>query len=169
LTLTINQKNYSLLFLHTKSSTAPIGLGIRDDQFAKAFKLKKKVLDKIAGGAGKASFIFLGDLNTMGMKYPFNKSIDNATELKKLDKDAKKSGMRRLTKNSGATWSNGSNSSFKPSDIDHVVATDNINFKQFQSSDVDVRGWPREPTTTKKDKWIETYSDHAMLVFEVQK
>ena len=81
LTLTVDGVHYSILFLHTKSSSEPIGLGIRDDQFKKAFKFKK-VLDKAAGGEGKANYLFLGDLNVMGMKYPFKKNIKPDIEIK---------------------------------------------------------------------------------------
>ena len=67
-TLRIKDKNYSLLFLHTKSFPDPVGFGLRDDQLNQAFELKKK-LDSIAGGKGKANMIITGDLNTMGLDY----------------------------------------------------------------------------------------------------
>ncbi len=169
LTLHVDGENYSILFLHTKSSADPIGLGIRDDQFARAFKFKRKVLDKAVSGKAKANFIFLGDLNTMGMDYPFNQTVEVKWELKKLDVDAKKVAMRRLTKNAPATWSNGSKSRYHPADLDHVVASDHLSFKSFAGAEVDVRGWPALTATTEQDTWIRQYSDHGMLYLEVQK
>lgn len=169
LTVNVAGSNYSLLFLHTKSGSSPIGLGIRDDQFNRAYKFKKKVLDKASGGPGKANFLFLGDLNTMGMKYPYGKSIVAQTELDKLDREAKKVKMRRLTKTSDATWWNGSGSRYAPADLDHVVASDHLKFKKFSGEDIDVRGWPKETTDNKKTKWINRYSDHGLLYLEIQK
>jgi Exonuclease III len=171
LTVTVSGRNYSLLFLHTKSSNAPVGLGIRDDMFRRAFDFRK-TLDKAsaaAGAGGKANFIFMGDLNTMGMKYPFDKAIKAPLELQKLDADAAKVKMRRLTKTCPATWSNGSSSSIKPSDLDHVVAADHLKFKKFSGADVDCRGWTSLATTAEQDKWIKDYSDHTLLYMELQK
>lgn len=169
LTLHVDGVNYSILFLHTKSSSDPIGLGIRDDQFSRAFKFKRKVLDKAMTGNQKANFIFLGDLNTMGMDYPFNQSVEVEWELKKLERDARKAGMRRLQKNAPATWSNGSRSRYRPADLDHVVASDHLTFKAYAGTDVDVRGWPALATATQQDAWIKQYSDHGLLYLEVQK
>jgi len=168
LTLTIDSVNYSIIFLHTKSSSQPIGLGIRDDQFGRAFKFKKK-LDKLAGGEGKANFIFLGDLNIMGMKYPFKKDIQSNYELQKLNKEAKKVKMRRLDKNKHYTWWNGPGSKYKPADLDHVVASDGLKFKQFTGADIDVRGWPALSTESEQGEWIKNYSDHGLLYLEVEK
>ena len=41
LTLRIEGTDYSLLFLHTKSSPGPVGFGIRNDQFSRAIGFKK--------------------------------------------------------------------------------------------------------------------------------
>ena len=167
LSLRIGDENYSIVFLHTKSGSSPVGLGIRDDQFTRVLKFKKTVIDKAAGGKGKSNFLFLGDLNTMGMTYPFGKSIGSDIELKKLDNEAKIALMRRLTKNAAATWSNGSGSSIPPSDIDHVVASEHLRFKQFGGADIDVRGWPEFTETADQDTWIDNYSDHGLLYLEV--
>ncbi len=169
LTLRIDGKNYSILFLHTKSSSKPIGLGIRDDQFSRAFRFKRKVLDKREGGAGKANFLFLGDLNTMGMDYPFGKDIEVEFELKKLDREAKKVKMRRLVKNQLATWWNGPGSRFAPADLDHVLASTHLRFRRFATADIDVRGWPQLRSEVQQGQWIRQYSDHALLYLEVQK
>ena len=128
LTVRVGTVDYQLLFLHTKSSTKPIGLGLRDDMFDRAFNFKK-VLDKAnkaGGGNGKANFMFLGDLNTMGMEYPFKREILVDFELQKLDKGAKKTKMRRLTKNKPFTWWNGLGGKLPPSNLDHVIAVDHL-------------------------------------------
>jgi len=167
LTLNIDNVFYSILFMHTKSSSFPIGLGIRDDQFQHAFRLKKK-LDKRGGGEGKANFMFLGDLNTMGMEYPFHKDIKPKIELDKLKREADKVKMRPLTKNKPYTWWNGPGSRYKPGDFDHVVASKQLKFKKFSGADVDVRGWPAIETENEQAEWIEKYSDHGMLFLIVE-
>lgn len=171
--ITKNKVNYGLLFLHLSSGTDPRGMGLRDDMTERAFDFRR-TLDKAAGGDGKARYIFLGDLNTMGMKYPFDRSINADIELKKLDQYAARAkiGMTRLAKTHDTTWSNGSKSSLPPSNLDHVFATTNLKFKTFPRADgaaanVSVRGWVEETTDEKKDAWIAKYSDHSMLYFEV--
>jgi exonuclease III len=169
LTVRKNDVDYILLFLHTKSSTKPIGLGLRDDMFDRAYKFKR-FLDKVskAAGRGPANFIFLGDLNTMGMQYPFKREIIVDFELKKLTSGASRAKMRRLHKNQTFTWWNGPGK-YKPSDLDHVVASKQMMFKQFNGSDVDVRGWPDEQTVEAQKAWIDKYSDHALLFFQIEK
>jgi exonuclease III len=167
LTVTAGGAPYALLFLHTKSENSPIGLGIRDDMFDRAVEFRK-TLDKGAAG-GQANYIFLGDLNTMGMKYPFQKSIEATVELQKLDADAKKKKMRRLGKTNPATWWNGPGTSIAPSDLDHVVVSDHLKFKTFAgNAEVDVRGWASLATDAEKKTWIKDYSDHSLLFFQVE-
>ena len=166
LTLRRGDQDYALLFLHTKSGNDPKGMGLRDDMLVRAIKFRK-VLEK-ALGANQGNYLFLGDLNTMGMKYPFQKSIAATVELQKLDQQAKKAKMRRLPKDEPATWNNGSQSTIPPSDLDHIVAADHLKFRSFGNAEVTVRGWPKEPTSSTKDQWIREYSDHGLLYFEVQ-
>lgn len=172
-TITKNSQHYALLFLHLASGTDPRGMGLRDAMLEKAFEFRK-TLDKAQGGEGNAHYLFLGDLNTMGMEYPFNHSIAADIELKKWDRYAnrKKINMRRLTKSHSASWFNGSTSSIPPSNLDHVYASSNLAFKNFsvgngQTAEVFVRGWVDEQTDANKDKWIKRYSDHSLLYFEV--
>jgi exonuclease III len=169
LTVHLDGVDYPLLFLHTKSSPKPIGLGLRDDMFDRAFKFKR-FLDKLskAGGCGPANFIFLGDLNTMGMEYPFDRKILVEFELKKLDQGAKRAKMRRLGKTVPYTWWNGPGGSAR-SDLDQVVASDHLKFKPFGSAVVDVRGWPTEQSEQAQASWIKKYSDHGLLFFTVEK
>jgi hypothetical protein len=169
LTVRLDENDYPVLFLHTKSSTKPIGLGLRDDMFDRAFQFKK-FLDKISikAGNGPANYIFLGDLNTMGMEYPFDRMIDVKFELQKFDRDAKKAKMRRLGKNKPATWWNGPGK-FPPSDLDQVAVSEHLKFKFFSGSEVDVRGWPEMQSDAEKQVWIDKYSDHGLVFFSVEK
>jgi endonuclease/exonuclease/phosphatase family metal-dependent hydrolase len=169
LTIKVDDANYPILFLHTKSSATPLGLGLRDDMFDRAFRFRK-TLDKAsaAAGEGPANYIFLGDLNTMGMEYPFERKIIVDFELRKLDSNAKKAKMIRLSKNQPNTWWNGPGR-FPPSNLDHVIAANHLKFKSFDGSDVDVRGWPKLETEREQVDWINSFSDHALLFFQVEK
>jgi hypothetical protein len=168
LALHIGNKNYSILFLHTKSGASPLGLGLRDDMFDRALKFRRTIEKAANATQWSSKYLFLGDLNTMGMPYPFDREIDAPTELRKLDGQASRRHMRRLTKSAPATWSNGSSSSIPPSDLDQVVASSNISFRQFGGADVDVRGWASQSTNSQMDNWIKRYSDHSLLYMEVQ-
>jgi hypothetical protein len=123
----------------------------------------------------------------MGMNYRGNQyDIPANAELDKLDKDiARQSvGMRRLTKTTPNTWSNGSNSSYPASNLDHVIVSQHLTTKLWANklpanednntfeegkSEVDVRGWVDEPNLKKQDQWIEDFSDHSYLYFEISK
>jgi hypothetical protein len=169
LTLTIAGKNYTMLFLHTKSGNDPRGLGLRDDMLVKACEFRD-VLKKASGGS-EPNYLFMEDLNTMGMKYRYisTGSISSDEEMKKLTEEAKRKKMRLLTKTKLNTWSNGSNSTTLDSNLDHVIAAEHLKFKKFKNADVDVRGWAQTTTAKEKDEWIKQYSDHSLLYFEVQK
>lgn len=172
-TIVKDGQNYGLLFLHLASGNDPRGMGLRDDMLERAFDFRG-TLDKAQGGPGKAKYVFLGDLNTMGMEYPFDRSIDHTIELAKWDRYAARAkvSMRRLPKTHDATWFNGSKSSLPPSNLDHVYASTNLKFKVFKRPDateanVAVRGWVQEKTDAAKDAWIGRFSDHSLLYFEV--
>jgi hypothetical protein len=172
-TIVKDKQNYMLLFLHLSSGNDPRGMGLRDDMLERAFDFRA-TLDKAEGAPGKSKYLFLGDLNTMGMTYPFDRSIDASIELAKWDRYAARAkvGMRRLAKTHDASWSNGSTSSLPPSNLDHVYASTNLNFRAFKRSDgteanVAMRGWVQQATPAGQDKWIASYSDHSLLYFEV--
>ncbi len=169
LTLKIDGQYYPILFLHLKSLTDPRGFGLRDDMLQLALKFRM-VLDKAAGG--KSNFLFVGDLNTMGLDYPYvDHDITGEQEIAELQRRAKHytKKMRVLEKNRPHSWWGGSNSNLGPSNLDHVVAADHLTFKKFGNAEVDVRGWPQEVTPEAKDAWAAKYSDHGLLYFEVQK
>ena len=130
----------------------------------------KKTLQGAAAPGKPVNYLFLGDLNTMGMEDLFREhNILPEIELKKIDAIAKKRKMRTLTKSRPHTWSNGSKRRYKPSNLDHVVAADHLQFKQFAGTDVRVLGWPEETTPAAQDAWIKRFSDHGILYFEVQR
>ena len=140
----------------------------------RAIKFRKLLnkADKNAGGTGSSNFLFLGDLNTMGMNLTYSKKdISGPEEIDRLRKRLahKSVTMSILDKSHGPTFWPGSKSRYDPSDLDHVVAADHLNFKKFGGVNVDVRGWVDEPTHAKKDAWTKKFSDHALLYFEVQK
>ena len=73
--------------------------------------------------------------------------------------------MRVLSKNADLTY--GSPGGLR-SNLDHVVASDHLEFAPFGGNEVDVRGWPQLPEAEQR-VWIEKFSDHALLYFEVQR
>lgn len=166
-TLLIDGEYYPLLFLHLKSMPDPKGFGLRDDMIKRAGDFRK-VLDK-ADKNGKANYIFLGDLNTMGLDYPFNgNDISADEEIKELKRRLKFRDMRILEKNAPHTFRKPRPSKLI-SDLDHVAAAKHLQFKTINGAEVDVRGWPELDTDAKKDAWNKKYSDHGLLFFEVQK
>ena len=156
---------YPLLFLHVKSMKDPKGFGLRNDMTIRALKLGR-VFKKAAGGQA-ANYIFLGDLNTMGMNYyGSDKDISGAREVKELKLSASRRNMRLLEKtNDNTYWS----ARYGESDLDQVVAAEHLGFRSFGGKPVRVSGWPDEPNDQRKKAWVEKYSDHALLYFEVQK
>lgn len=168
LAVTVGGENYPILFLHTASGTDPHGFGMRDDMFLRALNFRA-TLEKKAGESGKANYLFLGDLNTMGLEYPFDQSIAADFELKRMDKEAarKKNDMRRLLKDAPATFWNGTKSSLPASDLDQVFAANHLKFRAFGTAEITVLGWPKEKTDQQKDAWIKDYSDHGLLYLEV--
>lgn len=108
----------------------------------------------------------------MGMNLTYSgKDISGAEEIERLEKRLghRSVAMRIATKNADSTYWPGTNSSYDPGNLDHVVAADHLEFRKFNGSQVDVRGWVCESTDEAKDRWTEQFSDHALLYFEVQK
>ena len=160
---------YCLLFLHLASKQEPRGFGLRDAMIEKAFKLREKLNENAEDK--QARYIILGDLNTMGMEYPFDQGISSEHELQYWDEIAEEEwGMVRLPKTHDKTWRNLRG---KRSNLDHVYATKNLSFKEFDKNGVkgyvDVRGWVDEDTKKKEKQWVKDHSDHSVLYFEVQK
>lgn len=168
--------DYSLLFLHIRSGDAPEDFGLRDAALVHAYALKK-ALDKAAGGS--ANFIFLGDLNTMGMDdtVPYSKVMDFSAEeeVDRIADWAKRRDMLLLNKDPTAiggavkevTWYNGS-SGYIPTNLDHVVASKHMKVRSQGNGpfNVSVLGWPKVAEPQWAD-WFDKFSDHALLYFEV--
>lgn len=168
LTLKIDSEYYPILFLHLDSGVEAKDFGIRDNMIRLACQFHNKL--KKAADADRMNFIFVGDLNTMGLDYPYTENdISAANEITELKSRAGRYDMKVLEKNAEFSWWNGSDSVYDPSNLDHVVAADHLEFKKFGDAEVDVRGWPKEDTDQKKDAWIAKYSDHGLIYFEVQK
>ena len=170
LTVRADGTDYSMLFLHLASMTDARGFGLRTDMIERAFDFKG-YLDRVV--KGKANFMFMGDMNVMGLDYVYGKDggsllhgrVSAENELAALAYRAGKADMRVLSKSADFTW-HGDGS--MRSNLDHVVASDQIGFEQLGGKDVEVRGWPQLPDA-EQEKWVEDYSDHGLLYFEVSK
>ena len=77
--------------------------------------------------------------------------------------------VRRLTKNKPYAWWNGPGSKYEPADLDQVVASEQLKFRQIGGADIDVRGWPALDNPSEQASWIKNYSDHGLLYLEVEK
>ena len=168
LTVTVAGKDYPMLFLHTKSGDDPRGLGLRDDMLVRAFDFRR-ALDKAAGG--RANYMFMGDLNHDGdgvrlRPRPRHRPLEGTTQGSTPGKGAQDAhaeqgsaahlvGRKRLL---------APRLEPRPRDRGGARPVQSIN-----GADVTVRGWPEKQTQQQKDAWINKYSDHALLYFEVQK
>lgn len=162
----VDGEYYPLLFLHVKSMRDPKGFGLRWEMTKRAFDFRK-VLKKASPTGTAANYIFMGDMNTMGMDYTGrNFDIAGSDEIAELRRAAKARGMKLLDKTSTATYWH---PRYGQSDLDHVVAAGHLKFKQFAGKDVQVSGWTDYSTDTEIEAWTESYSDHAILYVEVQK
>jgi endonuclease/exonuclease/phosphatase family metal-dependent hydrolase len=194
-TIKANGSEYAVLFLHVASGADPRGMGLRDDMVQRAldFRTALSLQNLRNGGDGGINYMFMGDLNSMGMDYPFGREITAAIELDKWDLGAGKkpprprkvdaadrplltrmpaNPMKRLHKTHPKSWSNGSGSSIPDSDLDHVFATQNLSFRSFTAfdgspADVQMKGWVEAADKPAKDAWIKAFSDHNLLYLEV--
>lgn len=170
LTLIIDGQRYPILFLHLKSLSEPKGFGLRDDMTQRAIKLRKVLNDK--NPEGDANFIFLGDLNTMGMNLTYSeKDLSPNDEVQRLKERLAYHtvNMKILDKSHENTYWPGSDSEYEPTNLDHVAAANHLEFASINGTSVDVRGWVNKETDEERNKWTQKFSDHALLYFEVQK
>ena len=140
---------------------------MRDAAFEHAFNLKK-ALDGALGGP--ANFIALGDLNTMGIddSAPYSRVLDfsSAEEIERLGKWAARRGMRPVPADVDATWWNAS-PHYVPTALDHVLAAAQMDIRRADGeAGTAVLGWPKKPESGWAS-WIEHYSDHGLVYFEV--
>lgn len=164
----IDGEYYPLLFLHVKSMRDPKGFGLRADMGDRALDFRK-VLKKAGGDNAEPNYIFLGDLNTMGLDYyGSGHDITGAEEIAVLRKKASHHTrkMQLLEKSQPHTyWS----PTYGASELDHVVAAQHLSFKSLSGVPVKVSGWTDLDSEADRAEWAEKYSDHAMLYFKVQK
>jgi hypothetical protein len=171
LTVRHGARLFDLLFLHTDSGRTAKDFGNRHEMFEHLFKLKLKI-DEREGGQGR--LVVLGDFNTMGLGFPFDRKKDERvtepSEISGLAELAAKVGMRILAKSHAETWSNSSGS--MTSELDHVMASEAVSFKKLTASggaacDVVVKGWVELSGAARK-KFIAELSDHSSLYAEVK-
>lgn len=155
------------VFLHPKSFEAPRDWGLRDDMFAHAASLKRK-LDKVVGPERRANFIVMGDLNTMGLNAAWNPKSDLEAdeEIAFLENRMRSVKMVRLPKTHEASWWNGKEKP-GPSKLDHAFAAEHLRFKHFEGQLIKVIGWPELDDEGERRRWIEAFSDHAMLFGQI--
>ncbi len=108
---------------------------------------------------------------------PYSKVMDISSEeeIARIKKWATKRDMLMLPKDTTpingqakeVSWYNGS-SSYKPTNLDHVLISDHMDIRDQTGTqgNVSVFGWPKLPEN-EWGPWLEEYSDHAMLYFEV--
>jgi len=168
LTLKKEGKLFSLLLLHIKAGSSPEDFGLRDAALVHAFNLKK-ALDR--AGKGRANFAVLGDLNTVGVDdtVPYGTVLDQKPEkeIARLADWAERRGMVLHRPDREHTWWNGSGT-YAPAHLDHVIAAEHLEVTRPGNKEpgTTVLGWPKLEGDERR-KWIETFSDHAMLSFEL--
>ena len=178
LTFKYPQKDmFALLFLHTDSGTGAVDFGNRNEMFEHAFNLKRK-LDKKA--EQNVNFMIMGDLNTMGLKYPkqwvAHQIADTDLETDFIDYESQRThrgqnpSMRRLSKPEGTYFS----TRYGISDLDHIIASDHLQFEQQQTPgatgthEVMLKGWRDFPEDSEERKnFADTVSDHCLLFCEL--
>jgi endonuclease/exonuclease/phosphatase family metal-dependent hydrolase len=172
-TLETGGKLYNLLFLHTDSGTEARDFGNRYQMIEKIWSLRL-ALGKLADHLAQENrFVALGDLNTMGMLFPYRKKSDERVseeeEIEALREYASRRNMVLLRKELDATWSDGR----IESDLDHVLATNETTFTSLGQRDdgepfsVMVRGW-QQLQGTERLNFIEHVSDHCFLYCEIE-
>lgn len=155
-----------ILFVHLKSMPSPEGFGLRDAMYDRIYSLKK-ALDKTVS-AGKANFIVLGDYNTMGFDYWYTQNdILKEREIEVLTAKMRRRGMRKPPTSHPFTYFNGSDSSYPPSELDHVFVAEHMKLDDSKGWEVKVGGWAELTSDSERDDWVAKYSDHAPVCFTV--
>ena len=170
---------YNFLFLHTDSGTGAVDFGNRNEMFEHAFNLKR-VLDDVEGT--ETNFMILGDLNTMGLKYPrqwmAHLIAKTPEELAFIDYESQRKGkrdripnMRRLKKPEGTHFSE----RYGISDLDHIIASAHLEFKVQKNTgdlfdyEVLLKGWRDFPEdSAEREQFASDISDHCLLFCELK-
>ena len=173
LTLKYQGAHYNVLYLHTDSGTEAPDFGNRTEMFEKIWRLRL-TLNKINPDPGPAKFIVLGDLNTMGLQYPYRRVshvlVNEEDEIAALKEYADRRDMVLLTKEFDTTFNN----LRYESNLDHIITTENISFRDLGQRVVDGRpfqikitGW-HQLQGAARTRFINEISDHCSLYCEIQ-
>lgn len=170
-------KFYNLLFLHSDSGTTETDYNNRQKVLKKVWSLKEALARRTSDS--KANLIVLGDLNTMGK----GRTISGASEIRKLEREAVRNGMKLVSKDRSTTWSQWGKGprgnrrrlymseldGLMESDLDHVIASNELSLLPVGNNGekVHVRGWHQRSGQAKAD-WLWDISDHCALYGEVQ-
>ncbi len=165
--LSVLEKNAAvfthLLFLHTDSGTDATAFANRQKMFDKVWSMKR-TLEKLPEQKGRARFIVMGDLNTMGKK----NGASATDEIASLQAQAVNHGMRMLQKTHAFTWSGTGKTQ---SNLDHVLATNELQFRPQSvgtpPAEVQVDGWVNR-TGEARMNFVKNISDHCLLFAEVK-
>jgi hypothetical protein len=179
----VDKGQFNFLFLHTDSGTTAVDFGNRTEMFDHAYNLKRK-LDFDSGK--RVNFMILGDLNTMGLKYPrpyvADKILATPEELAYLDFYANRSSdrggfkklkpaLKRLTKPAGTYYSR----TYGIADLDHIIASDHLsfvgqdNYGESEKMDIRLDGWRKYlGDSDQLQSYVEAISDHCLLFCEVK-
>ncbi|MCZ6606481.1 MAG: hypothetical protein O7A64_02265 [Alphaproteobacteria bacterium] len=160
-TIRVGDEYVNFLFLHLKSGPDPRSWGLRYDMIDHVNNLKKS-LDKREGPGGRANFIALGDLNTMGYGLKRRgENLDGKTEIGIMEKQIKLRKLKRLKKDHENAWWGGGR--IGPSNLDHVLAAEHLDFVDQGGAEIRVLGWPEKDTKAQQRAWINKFSDHGIL------
>ena len=162
---------YNFLFLYTDSGRTQRDYNNRQEMFEKIWSLKE-VLSNIEDG--QTYFVAMGDLNTMGRSQSgSNPSISSANEIEDLKRDAEQNGMILLTKTHDTTWRKGPSDPDFESNLDHGIATDNLEFESLENvtsirnAPISVDGW-QQLEGAEKDDFTQNISDHCSIYCEIK-
>ncbi|MEX0315162.1 MAG: endonuclease/exonuclease/phosphatase family protein [Allomuricauda sp.] len=170
----INDEWLSFLFLHTDSGTKIKDYQNRQEMFEKIWSMKD-VLD-VVSSRQSTKLVVMGDLNTMGRSRSGQfKAVSADKEITDLGGDAELTKMKLLDKSQNITlaWKKWpSEKSYRLSNLDHVLATNNIELVDFKKSDgqshpVQVSGWVDIEDETKRTDFIENISDHCSIRIKI--
>ena len=168
---------YSLLYLHADSGTSRSDYENRWKVFERLWRLEEAL--RRSSPSGNPNLIVLGDLNTMGS----GSTISGDVEKYQLETRATQNGMYMPTKDAAHTWHECGKgprnnrrrlrvselSSAKRSDLDHVIASQNLDFVIHGSdgqSAIHVEGW-QQVDGVDRVEFLWSLSDHSALFGEL--
>ena len=156
------------LSLHLKSGSDYLSNAVRDEQF-----LALRGLSKALYGQG-LPLVAMGDLNTMGLDLSYGEGHDTDVEFKLMDRKMKNAYLKRIEKDWDHTWTPSAKSRYEAADLDHVYATQSVEFLPISEEDPEgpkIRvDWPEnyEPRGDRAIWWRDEMSDHAPLIGAVK-